>query len=198
VIYEDDFPDGGPRGCAGIAAPSFIPNGQSRGYRPIPHHVAMAWSEAGWDAPPPPAEVLEATSVAHPGTPDLMSILTPRKEPLMLVSAPERLALTVGERTALPAPEAPHGVKLDGKPRKSRAGRKPKAKPKAKPAPVVREPDPVREAIEVAALIELPAPAVTSLVHLTASPLLARIVSDIDAEIARLQQARARLLAVPA
>jgi hypothetical protein len=56
----------------------------------------------------------------------------------------------------------------------------------------------VREAIEVAALIELPAPAVTSLVHLTASPLLARIVSDIDAEIARLQQARARLLAVPA
>lgn len=130
----------------------------------------------------PERELLEPTAVVHAATPDLMSVLTPRKEPLMLTAAPERLALPPG----LPAP---FGVKLDGTPRK-RPGRK----PKPVPAP---EPDPVRMAIEAAANLE-PVALVrpTSVVHLTDSSLLSKIVLDIDAEIARLEAAKARLLEV--
>lgn len=126
----------------------------------------------------------EPTRVVHVATPDLMNILT-RKEPLMLNTGPERLALPAGP---------PYGYKLDGTPRKSRAGRTP-GKRLTVVNPIVPEPDPVRDAIEAAANLPAP-PAPTAVAHVTTGTLLAKVIEDFDAEIARLQAAKATLLAV--
>jgi hypothetical protein len=140
-------------------------------------------------------EILEPTSVEHPPTPDLMSTLTPRKEPLMLTGAQHDAlaqdryehvpAGELPERLALPAPEAasaaelaplvaPYGFKANGTPRK-------------RPAP-----SPER----VAKMLAARGTKTTRVVHATTPELLTRIVEDIDAEIARLQAAKAKLLAV--
>jgi hypothetical protein len=116
------------------------------------------------------SEILEPTSVEHPPTPDLMSTLTPKEAPSM-IPAPPALA-------ALPAPavEAPYGFKANGTPRK-------------RPAP-----SPER----VAHMLAARGTKATRVVHATTPELLTRIVEDIDAEIARLQAAKAKLLAVGA
>jgi hypothetical protein len=156
------------------------------------------------------SELPAPTVVVHVTTPDLISILTPKEAPLMLTAAPERAALPAG------TPEAPFGVKLDGTPRKSRAGRPVKLAPAPKLPPELElasaqptpaEPTPPAEPTRAEILgdiaervadvyVPAPKPSIVQIVHATNAPLLRRIIAEIDDEIARLEAAKAALIGV--
>jgi hypothetical protein len=104
-------------------------------------------------------------------TPDLMTALTPRKEPLLLTAAPERAALPAPHNG--PFVHAPYGLKANGEARK-------------RPAP-----SPERVANMLAARGKAKS---TAVVHLTGFASLDKIVGDIDREIERLQAARAAIV----
>lgn len=156
---------------------------------PHPHPCGCWPSELAERVPADaPEEIL--TGVVEP-TPDLMSILTPRREPLMLTAAPER--------DALPPAEAPFGRKADGTPRKrpapspERQLRMQAARTKAK---TDAETAVVRSALEAAANVETPVAVTRRVVHLSTDTLLGRILADTDAEIARLVAFREAIVEV--
>jgi hypothetical protein len=139
------------------------------------------------------SELPAPTVVVHVTTPDLISILTPKEAPLMLTAAPERAALPAG------TPEAPFGLKANGTPRKRPApspermakmlaARKPKT---AEPVPA---PEPTNAEVLQGIADRVANLHPTTIVHVTSSPLLKRIIAEIDDEIARLQSAKDALL----
>jgi hypothetical protein len=128
-------------------------------------------TEHGWPAPPVPAYITEAVRRVELGEIlEPAGVEHPTPDLMSILTRKEPLMLTAPtERLALPAG-----------------------------APVPIEPD-VRAAIAAAADLEpaTPPPA-TAVVHVTTNALLAKIADDIDAEVARLLAAKARLLAVVA